>query len=138
MNSEKNIISNATLLRTLTLKSILKFGKHADIPIWKLIEGGTGKAYLSWVYYNCSMINFNEEVLILLRIRSEKRINKPGINKEIFNERTKKIKKWQFATQGFKAIGKRKKAAKNYLRRNANLSKVTKGASAWSNQGHVN
>ncbi len=132
----KGTITQATLLRTLTEKSTLKFGKYADFPIWKLLESGSGRSYLSWVYYNSSNISFIDDVLLKLNIRQNERINKPGINKELDNEKRKKIAKWQFAKDGYKAIGKKKRAVNNYLRGQSNLSKITKGALARTNQGH--
>lgn len=55
----------------------MKFGKYADLTVGQLFDL-TKAAYLRWVYYNCSMINFNEEILELLRIDEEWRIDKPG------------------------------------------------------------
>lgn len=71
---------DVVLLRTLTLKSCLKFGKYFDICINSIFNayGITGIKYLRWVYYNSSMINFNDEILYKLGITSDIRIDKPG------------------------------------------------------------
>jgi len=70
------------LLRTLTRKSYLKFGKYADIRVGNLLDLGISeREYLLWSYYSCSMINFNDDVLAELGITEEFRIEKPGKDK---------------------------------------------------------
>ena len=61
-------------LRTLTEKSKLGFGKHAELTVYELIA--LEPDYLVWVYYNSSNITFTDLVLDQLAIRE--RINKPG------------------------------------------------------------
>jgi hypothetical protein len=78
-------MSNVTLLRKLTLKSCLNFGKHFDIPIYQLIDTNK-KNYLRWVYFNCSAITFMDEVLEIIGIPIEFRIKKPSTNNELGKE----------------------------------------------------
>lgn len=71
-----------TLLRTLTLKSVLKFGKDYDKTVNDLLAFKENSK-LAWYYFNCSNISFTEDVLIEIGIGKEFRIEKPGKNKEI-------------------------------------------------------
>jgi len=69
------------LLRTMTMKSTLKFGKHADFTVGQLIALGRW-GYLRWAYYNCSMINFTKEVLLEIGVYEDDEISKPGKDPE--------------------------------------------------------
>lgn len=75
----------ATLLRTLALKSIMKFGKHKTKSVEYLISNKNIN-YLRWVYFNMSNISFNEEIILELRIPAEFQISKPGKNAELFDK----------------------------------------------------
>ena len=75
-------------LRTLTFKSLMKFGKYADYTVQQVIDQNPidGINYLIWVYYNSSNISFNKDVLSKLGISDDLTIKKPGkvINQNIF------------------------------------------------------
>lgn len=75
-------------LRTLTFKSLMKFGKYADYTVQQVIDQNPidGINYLVWVYYNSSNISFNKDVLSKLGISDELTIKKPGkvISEKIF------------------------------------------------------
>jgi hypothetical protein len=73
-------MSTAVLLRTLTEKSILKFGRYNDLTVNEIMGSlrTKGKIYLTWVYYNCSNISFHEDVLSTLGITDDIKIPKPG------------------------------------------------------------
>lgn len=72
------------LLRTLTLKSTLQFGKYREMTVQQVIDLHEIN-YLIWAYYNCSVINFTDEILEILKITEK--ISKPGINPELGNKR---------------------------------------------------
>lgn len=74
------------LLRTLTGKSKLGFGKYYDSTIQELITlKHTG--YLRWVYYSISGITFTDEILHTIGIHEDEyRIKKPGVNPELLLE----------------------------------------------------
>jgi hypothetical protein len=78
-NSE--FISESVLLRTLTRKSVLWFGKHNGLRIQQIIDMHLG-AYLRWIYYNFTGITFTEDILGELTITENRRISKPGIAPE--------------------------------------------------------
>ena len=79
-----------TLLRTLAKRSLLKFGKYSDMMVGNVILSES--YYLVWVYYNCSMISFNEEILLELRITEDLRIKKPGFDSnKIYEWRDKNL-----------------------------------------------
>ena len=82
-------MSTSVLLRTLTKKSQLKFGKYADLTVDQVITlyGAQGLRYLDWVYYNCSNISFCDELLSELAITGDFKIIKPGkIDSELGNK----------------------------------------------------
>ncbi len=92
MKPLKDDIMGATLLRTLTYKSKLGFGKYPDLTV----EGILKKKqihYLIWLYYNCSMVSFTDEILIELGIFKRIRIEKPGKDKELYLKVADKIDK---------------------------------------------
>ncbi|HDZ04882.1 hypothetical protein LCGC14_0370450 [marine sediment metagenome] len=67
------------LLRTLTKKSILGFGKFADCKVGDLMKISIKEIeYLVWVYYHMSMISYHNDILIELGIIEDLQIDKPG------------------------------------------------------------
>jgi hypothetical protein len=63
-------------LRTMTLKSKFDGGKKDGFSIQQLIDLKRFR-YLRWVYYTYDRINYNEEVLEILKI-TDMQIDKPG------------------------------------------------------------
>ena len=80
---------DVVLLRTLTLKSPLRFGKFYDLTVNDILnsQGVKGSKYLTWVYYNCDMINFCDEILYILGITEKNEIKKPGKVDEVEAEK---------------------------------------------------
>lgn len=70
------------ILRILTEKSKLNFGKYSDLMVIDIMNLWKNK-YLRWVYYNCSNISFIPEILDKLLIFESYRIEKPGTNREL-------------------------------------------------------
>lgn len=83
-------MSDVTLLRKLTRKSTLKFGIHSDLSVQEIINLNNHK-YLRWVYFNCSNIDFFEDVLDEIKISLEFRIPKPSKNPELYFQLNKFI-----------------------------------------------
>lgn len=77
------------LLKKLTLKSKLDFGKFENQSIERIFE--IDEKYLVYLYYCYEKITFIDDVLDLLEIPLNLRIQKPGINlenkKEFFKRR---------------------------------------------------
>ena len=73
-------MSDVTLLRTMTFKSTMKFGKYHDLTVRGIIDmiGSRGVRYLVWVYYSASKVSFMPDVLDELYILPENRIEKAG------------------------------------------------------------
>ena len=69
------------VLRKLTRKSQLNFGKFADFTIQDLLNIGN-EEYLIWVYCSASHINFFEDILDELKIPLKYRLKKPAVNKD--------------------------------------------------------
>lgn len=72
------------LLRTLTWKSTLGFGKYKELRIQEIFDL-RHTAYLRYIYYNISGINFIEDILIeigVITTYGDDRIEKPGIDPE--------------------------------------------------------
>lgn len=112
------------LLRTLTQKSYLKFGKHADLRVGDLLSGHK-KRYLRWVYFNMSMINFNDEVLEILDITEEYKIDKPGKKEggqEVINDLMDANMHWRTKEHGKKITRILVKKKKTGINRENNSS----------------
>jgi hypothetical protein len=73
------------LLRLLTWKSKLMFGKYPELTISQLYIGHHTR-YLRWVYYNLSGISFTDDILYKIGVvtdNRDSRIEKPGMNKDL-------------------------------------------------------
>ena len=70
------------VLRKMTFKSIMGFGKYADLSVKQILDIGDDH-YLRWVYYNASHINFFDDVLQAMRIPDNGIIEKPGKNPDM-------------------------------------------------------
>jgi len=71
-----------TLLRTLTLKSALKYGKWHDQTVGQMINLRR-QDYLIWMYYNSFKISFTDDILDAIGIGKNDRIEKPGVDKRL-------------------------------------------------------
>lgn len=133
----ENIITDSISLRKLTEKSTLLFGKYRECKVQDLINSGQ-KQYLKWVYYNCSMITFNDEILEILKITPDRMIKKPGVNREYYKEF---MDQYNTKVRGiesivFKAKIKKRLAAKDAQRRARGKIKYSRNSMQWKNQGH--
>ncbi len=112
---ETNLSSGTTLLRTLSRKSQLKFGIYCDNTVEECLTFKRFN-YLRWVYFNCDMISFMDDILDELSITEKYRIKKPskcpekyqelvdekqskivGISKKIQKQRQKKMDKIKYS-----------------------------------------
>lgn len=75
-------MSDVVLLRKLTRKSVMNFGKYFDLTVQQCIDTKK-KQYLIWVYFNMSNISFVDELLDELKIPMEYRFDKPNKNPEL-------------------------------------------------------
>jgi hypothetical protein len=75
-------MSSVVLLRKLTNKSIMNFGKYFDLTVQQCLDTKKRK-YLRWVYFNCSNITFTDELLDELLIPVWYRFDKPSKNIEL-------------------------------------------------------
>jgi hypothetical protein len=71
------------LLRKLTKKSTLKFGKYKDYTVEHLIGMKLQKNLIS-IYFKLSTITFVDEILDELGITEQYRIEKPSTNTELY------------------------------------------------------
>ena len=71
-----------TLLRTLTKKSYLKFGRYYDMRVGDLLTSQQHRI-LRFYYFNCDKITFVDEILDEINIPKDFRIEKPGKNPEL-------------------------------------------------------
>jgi hypothetical protein len=76
---------SSILLRKLTKKSTLKFGKYKDCTVDHLIAIGR-KVELISAYFKLSAITFTDDILDELDITEEYRIEKPSTNVELYQE----------------------------------------------------
>ena len=63
------------LLRTLTRKSILGFGKYVDLTVQNMLDTFLSKELLN-IYYTCRNIDFNQDLKDELCIHGDREINK--------------------------------------------------------------
>jgi hypothetical protein len=70
-------------LRTLAEKSILGFGKYADMSVGQILTLKHTR-YLRWCYYHCSMISFHVDILDKVSIFEQNYITKPGVDPEMY------------------------------------------------------
>ena len=129
------------LLRTMTEKSIMGFGRHTDLSVGQLLALRHTK-YLRWVYYNCSKITFTEEILKKIHIGEDYRIDKPGTNKELWKSSCKAM--WAISLQrhglgALKTRSRNKKEHKLTISRRVHSRKFasTKGYLQALNQGKL-
>lgn len=130
-------MSQSTVLRKLTEKSILKFGQFSEVPIINLLELKK-YSYLRWVYFNCSNITFFDNILTEIGITEEFYIEKPGINPE-FHEKLTEIKRKNLHWKSKKHIEKvHKFSIKNKRIQDRNFDRITfsKASLTRKNQGH--
>lgn len=71
------------LLRTLTRKSKLNFGKWKDYTVQEMLDLDK-KLYLISPYYKLTSINYTDEILNELGITEEYRILKPSKDLEVY------------------------------------------------------
>ncbi len=122
------------LLRTLTRKSKLGFGKYADMPIQQIFDYND-KMYLRYIYLNLEGITFTDDILREIPIYENERIIKPGKNPEMTI-----IK--DFELDGFKkyvynkTTKHRQKAKYTSYRKSTNKQYFKKGILQAKNQGH--
>ena|SRR6478752_3502373 len=73
------------LLRKLTKKSLLKFGKYKDYTVEHLF-GMKKQIDLTSIYFKLSNITFADEILDELGITEDYRIIKPSKNEQLYKE----------------------------------------------------
>ena len=71
------------ILRTLTRKSKLGFGKYKDLTVQHILDMRMPLVLIA-PYYKLTSINYIEDVLIELKITKEYRISKPSSNKDAY------------------------------------------------------
>lgn len=113
----------------MTLKSVFEAGNLAGYSVQHAIDLHRS-AYLRWIYYNYSRLTFTDDVLDLINIRAEDRIEKPGKNPEK-GEDLKRL------MNSRKNIEKQRKMILNAkLAAEYKNKKYTKSAMQARNQGH--
>jgi hypothetical protein len=121
----------ATLLRKLSYKSTMNFGKYPTLTTQQIIDvyGTKGKNYLVWCYYHLSNITFLDNILDDLCIDIKERILKPSkfdnsfvITNKYYNEpkvvinETQMLKKMRYGGQNRHKTNKAKLQARNHGR----------------------
>jgi hypothetical protein len=133
-------MSDVTLLRKLTHKSTLKFGKYSELAVNHMIDLKR-HAYLRWVYFNCSNITFIDDILEEIGVYANYRIQKPGKNPELGVE-LDELKSHHALFLPFKVkkhnakVLKGKKLCRFVSFKQADRIQFSKGALARQNQGH--
>ena len=123
-------------LRTLTEKSKIGFGIHADLKVGDLLNIKK-RWYLRWLYFNFSAISFVDEVLDKILITPEYRIEKPGTDEELGKKLNKELI-LKFGINEKKFLKEQKKRKKGRLLRYYIRDKrlYTKKNLQYVNHGH--
>jgi uncharacterized protein (UPF0305 family) len=124
-------------LRTLTMKSILWFGKYEGMTISQIIALKHTR-YLRWIYYNIQIVNFMEDVFNEIHILEKDRIEKPGTNPEKYDNLNRRIIGITDDFTVLKSLSHTKKNRKmEQIRRNNSIKyKDTKTYHQRINHGH--
>jgi hypothetical protein len=130
------------LLRKLSYKSVIGFGKHAEMTVQQLIDLNH-TYYLIWLYFNVAGISFIDEILNDLFWDDKWKIEKPGINIPLCEEFMSDIdRKYRAASHGVEGTVKRKinlgrnRAERINYNKRVNLVYHNKGLLQAKNQGH--
>jgi hypothetical protein len=116
-------MANVILLRKLTKKSTLNFGKYKEYTVEHLLGMRKQKDLIS-MYFKLSTITFIDEILDELGITEEYRIVKPSKNIELYHE-------FLFAT-----YGKKRKPRKDLLKMRKETLSYRKDFLTRYNHGH--
>lgn len=119
------------LLRKMTLKSKMSFGKYTNCTIEFILNAE--KEYLRWLYYNNESITFIDEILNMLGI--ETIISKPGKDENYWDEYIKEHKSRYATRQSYLFLKARRKINKDKIKI-ANTTNQNMARLAWYNQGH--
>ena len=114
---------SSILLRKLTKKSTLNFGKFKDYTVEHLF-GMKKQIELTSIYFKLSTITFTDDILDELGITEEYRISKPSKNVELYQE---------FMMMKY---GKKQKPNKDLQRMSKETLPFKKGFLQSLNQGH--
>ena len=129
---------DAILLRKLTYKSKIGFGRYATLTVEYLMSHDK-KTYLKWVYCNVAGIDFTDDVLEELHIHPDDRINKPGRNPELFDVLIMRVNyaiKQQSPKKYFAFKEQLKKGRRRNLAEKAMMNHVSKAILQSKNHGH--
>lgn len=71
------------ILRTLTKKSKIGYGKNKDYTVQDLLDR---RKHIDLIasYYKLTCINYTEDIFLELKIKEEERIVKPGVNLDVY------------------------------------------------------
>ena len=70
-------------LRTLTEKSIVPYGRYKGARVQTLLQ--VKKFEIAYLYYYVQWITFTEDVLEAANIFNDRRIEKPGVNRDMWD-----------------------------------------------------
>ncbi len=87
------------LLRTMTRKSRLGFGKYKDLTIQHIIDMRLNSVLVS-SYFKLTSINYIEDILQEIGISEEYRIEKPSSDREMYYKFLKDKDKIRIRTRG--------------------------------------
>lgn len=126
-------------LRIMTEKSIIGFGKFTDLSVQNLIDMKKTRE-IRWIYFNCSMLSFKDNILDWAGIINEYRIEKPGTNKELYyqlnDEKKKRMSGFEIMKKGLHT----NKVLKSRMKDNKRVDRFrfSKSSLQAINHGHKN
>lgn len=135
------------LLRKLSLKSKLSFGKYQDNYVGQVLE--YDHSYLAFIYYNIAGLSFTDDILERLGIVDKFVIEKPGTNIETFerfrsrmisneiSELSEKNGDYYAARAIIKAQYKKRARGARYTNKMNRRTETNKAYLQAQNQGHI-
>lgn len=133
-----DITGNITL-RTLTRKSIVPYGRYKGMRVEELLN--YKKMEVGFLYYNVQWISFTDDVLEEACIFESRRIEKPSVSMEKYNEYLAGVKTHGRCVKGVakRIADKREEGkARRRLSRAIEDENLSKGVLQAINHGHVN
>jgi len=132
------------LLKTLTEKSIIEFGKNKDMSVADILI--VRKIDLIYTYFNYSNLTFTNDILDKLKIDIDDRITKPGKNPDIFQKYLDRniSKMIKFKSSQWHVNASKSEEVYNNRKFKAKLTGIkareriyfSKNSLRWRNQGH--
>lgn len=125
-------------LRKKTRKALIGWGKYKDYTVEQLITALPQE--IVWLYYHVEWMTFTDDILDEVKIFEHERIEKPGIDQEMFEKRLNNFIRSRYKNKdiaNFVVAAKEKKRRRRALQIVEESVNFTKGQLQAMNHGHM-